>query len=184
MNGDIYAWIHIPDTNISYPVLQHPANDLFYNSRGVDKVYYAGGSIFSQRYNSKSFDEPMTVLYGHNYGLTIMFSQLNDYGDPEYFAAHPVVYIYTPEKLYEYHTFAAYPHSSEHLLLCYDFSDPEEFKGYFESLDGSFAANYRRELFPEPGDEVLTLSTCYRNNRMQRYLVQAVLAEEYDIEDK
>ena len=49
------------------------------------------------------------------------------------------------------------------------------------SLGEAINANYRRELFPQAGDKVLTLSTCYRQNRMQRFLVQGVLAETYDV---
>ncbi len=182
INPDIYAWIHIPDTNISYPVVQHPENDLFYNSHGVDGAYYSGGSIFSQRWNTRSFEDPMTVLYGHNYDLTAMFSQLNDYADPEFFASHPCIYIYTPDTVYVYEIFASYPHSSEHLLLCHDFSDPEQFAAYFAGLSSVFDSNYLEESFPEEGDRVLTLSTCYKNNRMQRYLVQGLLVSEYIIE--
>ena len=41
--------------------------------------------------------------------------------------------------------------------------------------------NYRRDLFPQFGDKVLTLSTCYRQNRTQRFLVQGVLTQEYTV---
>ena len=66
-------------------------------------------------------------------------------------------------------------------MLCYDFDDPQQFSDYFASLTDNVNANYRRELFPEFGDKVLTLSTCYKQNRMQRYLVQGVLAEQYTV---
>lgn len=182
INEDIYAWINIPDTNINYPVLQSPTNDLFYNSHGVDRNYYSGGSIFSQRYNTTTFTDPVTVLYGHNYDFTAMFSQLNDFADPEFFAQHPYIYIYTPDKVYQYEIFASYPHSSEHLLLCHDFTDPEQFAAYFDSLADGLDTNYLRDIFPDTDDLVLTLSTCYKQNRLQRYLVQGVLVAEYAIE--
>ena len=55
----------------------------------------------------------------------------------------------------------------------------------FQNVVGVLArklhTNYRRELFPQAGDKVLTLSTCYRQNRMQRFLVQGVLTETYDV---
>ena len=43
--------------------------------------------------------------------------------------------------------------------------------------------NYDREMFPALGDKVLTLSTCYKQNRMQRYLVQAKLTAQYSLLD-
>ena len=30
VNGDIYAWIYVPDTAIDYPVLQHPTDNTYY----------------------------------------------------------------------------------------------------------------------------------------------------------
>lgn len=181
INPDIYAWIDIPGTPVSYAVVQSPVNDLFYNNHAVDKTYYSGGSIFSQRYNSKDFQDPVTVLYGHNRTSKTMFAPVNDYASKEFFDAHPYIYIYTPDTVYQYEIFAAYPHSSEHLLLCYNFSRESTFNRYFSSLSNAIDANYRKELFPEAGDKVLTLSTCYKSNRLQRYLVQGVLTQEYSI---
>ena len=180
INEDIYAWIDIPGTPVSYAVVQNNS-DLFYNNHAVDKSYYTGGSIFSQKYNSKDFTDPVTVLYGHNRESKTMFAPVNDYASREFFDAHPTIYIYTPDAVFEYQIFAAYPHSSEHLLLNYDFTDPDTFAAYFEALGETIDANYRPELFPEEGDRVITLSTCYKSNRMQRYLVQGVLTMEYAV---
>ena len=49
INEDIYAWVNIPGTPVSYAVVQSPTNDLFYNNHAVDKSYYSGGSLYSQR---------------------------------------------------------------------------------------------------------------------------------------
>ena len=184
LNDEIYAWIEVPGTVINYAVVQSKTDDLFYNNHGVDKAYFSGGSIYSQRYNSTDFQDSMTVLYGHNRQSQTMFAQLNNFADAAYFDANRDIYIYTPETVYRYEIFAAYPHSSEHLLLCYDFDDPQQFAAYFDSLTDTVNANYRRDLFPEYGDKVLTLSTCYKQNRMQRYLVQGVLTEEYTVLQK
>lgn len=181
INEEIYAWIEVPGTSISYAVVQSASDDLFYNTHNIDKSYYTGGSIYSQRYNAKDFQDPVTVLYGHNRKTKTMFAQVNDFYDQDFFDAHPYIYIYTPEAVYEYQIFAAYPHSSEHLLLCHDFSDEEQFNAYFGALSDTIDSNYRRELFPSFGDKVLTLSTCYRSNRLQRYLVQGVLTAEYPV---
>lgn len=184
MNSDIYAWIEVPGTNISYPVVQSATDDLFYNRHALDRSYFTGGTIYSQRYNTKTFADPMTVLYGHNRSNRTMFAQLNDFADINVFKTNRYIYIYTPETVYEYAVFAAYPHSNEHLLLCHDFSDEADFNAYFSSLSAqTLNANYRPELFPKFGDRVITLSTCYHENRMQRYLLQGVLTGEYDVTD-
>ena len=179
INSEIYAWVEVPGTNINYAVVQSATDDLYYNRRNLDKTYFTGGSIFSQRYNSLDFQDPVTVLYGHNLQTGTMFAQLNNFCDPAFFKSAPCIYVYTPEKVYVYEIFAAHPHSSEHLLLCHDFTDEAEFTSFFGSMTSPFDSNYRRDLFPEFGDKVLTLSTCYRSNRLQRYLVHGVLAAEY-----
>lgn len=184
MNKDIYAWVELPAADISHAVVQSASNDLFYNDHNIDKSYYSGGSIFSQRYNTKTFEDPVTVLYGHNFHNNTMFAPLNGFADEDVFEANRDIFIYTPEKVYQYAIFAAYPHSSEHLLLCHDFTDSKEFAAYFDSLTDGLDAHYRTELFPEEGDKVLTLSTCYKRNRMQRYLVQGVLTQVYDVVEK
>ena len=180
INEDIYAWIDIPGTPVSYAVVQNP-EDLYYNNHAVDKSYYTGGSIFSQKYNSKDFTDPDTVLYGHNRESKTMLAPVNDYADQSFFDEHSKIYIYTPDTVYEYEIFAAYPYSSEHLLLNYDFTRESTFTAFFDGLNETIDSHYRRELLPGAGDRVITLSTCYKSNRMQRYLVQGVLTMEYAI---
>ncbi len=182
VNDEIYAWIEIPGTNISYPVVQSASDDLYYLRRGVDKTYYSSGTIFSQRYNTTTFDDPVTVLYGHTNKLQTMFTELNNFADALFFDENRHIYIYTPGAVYEYTIFAAHPHSGDHLLLCNDFSDPQQFSAYFDGLPDSINSNYRRELFPVPGDKALTLSTCYDDNDLQRFLVQGVLTASYPSE--
>ena len=181
LNDEVYAWIEVPGTVINYAVVQSATDDLFYINHAVDKSYFSGGSIFSQRYNTTTFQDSMTVLYGHNSRSQAMFAQLNNFADASFFEQNQSIYIYTPEKVYEYQIFAAYPHSSDHLLLCNDFNDPDQFAAYFDSLADGVNCNYRRDLFPQFGDKVLTLSTCYRQNRTQRFLVQGVLTQEYTV---
>ena len=180
MNPDIYAWITIPDTDISYAVLQRAGEEEYYSKHSENGAYYSGGSIFSQDYNQKDFSDPMTVLYGHNLRNGRMFPQLNDFSDAEVFEAHRYIYIYLPDRMLVYEIFAAYPHSNEHLLLCHDFADADDFTAYFDAVQAqkSLQSNFRTDAWPEPSDRVLTLSTCFRGDNHQRYLVQGKLVAE------
>jgi len=60
------TWLEVPDTQIDEPVLQHSGDDLYYNSHNAYGEYYMCGAVFSQEtYNDRTFDAPMTILYGH-----------------------------------------------------------------------------------------------------------------------
>lgn len=182
INDEIYAWLEIPGTNISYAVVQSAEDDLYYNNHSIDRTYYTGGSIFSQSYNSRDFTDPVTVIYGHNLKSQTMFSLLNNFADVGFFEENRLFYIYTPEKVFQYEIFAACPHSSEHLLLCHDFSNAEEHRAYFDELtQNSVSANFEKDMFPTPRDRVVALSTCYRQNRWQRFIVYGVLTAEYTV---
>ena len=163
-----------------YAVLQREGDEEYYSKHSENGAYYSGGSIFSQDYNQKDFSDPMTVLYGHNLRNGRMFAQLNDFSDAEVFEAHRYIYVYLPDRMLVYEIFAAYPHSNEHLLLCHDFADADDFTAYFDGVQAqkSLQANFRTDAWPEPGDRVLTLSTCFRGDNHQRYLVQGKLVAE------
>ena len=119
-------------------------------STAKNGAYYSGGSIFSQDYNQKNFSDPMTVLYGHNLRNGRMFAQLNDFSDAEVFEAHRYIYVYLPDRMLVYEIFAAYPHSNEHLLLCHDFSDADDFTAaYFDGVQAQKAC--RPTSAPTPG---------------------------------
>ena len=181
INPDIYAWVEVPGTAISYPVLHRAGDDGFYTNHSSDGAYYSGGSVYSEDYNSEDFTDPMTVLYGHNLRNGTMFAQLNDFADVTVFADHPRIYVYLPDRALVYDIFAAAPHSNEHLLGCHDFADQEDFTAFYTDFAAtrSMGANFRTTLFPMYGtDRVLTLSTCYRGNNQQRFLVMGRLIAE------
>ncbi|WP_228065170.1 class B sortase, partial [Streptococcus cuniculi] len=64
-NPDVYAWLQVDGTKIDYPVAQHPRDDSYYLSHDVDgaETYY--GAIFTELVNTKTFEDPITIIYGH-----------------------------------------------------------------------------------------------------------------------
>lgn len=181
VNPDIYAWIEIPGTEISYPILQREGDNSFYIRRNESGAYYSGGCIFSEDYNKRDFSDRMTVIYGHNLSSGKAFAYLNDFADSSVFNTHRYIYIYLPDKLLVYEIFAAYPYGSDHLLLNHNFDDREDFGDFFDAAFSSLSpsANFVENGKPDfDSDKVLTLSTCYRQDRHQRFLVQGKLIED------
>lgn len=178
VNGDIYAWLYIPDSTIDFPVLQHPTDNSHYLNYNLDGSKGYPGCIFSEKYNAKDFRDPLTVLYGHVMDTTgTMFAGLHKFRDSEYLEEHPYIYIYLPDKLYVYEIFAAYEYTNVHLLYGNDYTDAAEFLTYIEEIMNLRDMNCVRKEGIELSvdDRILTLSTCITGKPKNRYLVQGVL---------
>lgn len=180
VNGDIYAWIYIPDTVIDYPVLQHPTDNSYYLNYNIDGSKGYPGCIYTENYNKKDFSDPNTVMYGHNMKNGLMFAGLHRFEDSDYFNEHPYVYIYTEDTLFVYEIFAAYETGDEHILYNRDFADANIYRDYLNGIFQirSMNANIRESTVVTEEDRILTLSTCIADKPDSRYLVQGVLLNE------
>ena len=178
-NGHIYAWIEIPGTQVNYPVLQHPTDDAYYLDHTVDGVSGLPGSIYTESVHPKDFTATNTVLYGHNMKNDSMFGSLHDYESQEALDANPYVYMYLPDKTFIYQIFAASRFSDAYLPEYCDYESEEEFLSYIEEIRTN-AVSEDEELEVSFGSRILTLSTCISNDPTHRFLVEAVLIDEYE----
>ena len=181
-NPDIYAWIEYPGTNVDYPVVQSGDDDGYYLRRDIDGQEAVAGSLYTEHtYNDKSFDEPVTVIYGHNMANRTMFGGLQSHmesadlaGTEEYF------YIYQPGRILTYRVVGGAPGDDAHILYYNDFSDPAGFNNYFGNLYAQSGehVNLPGLLRPSPDDRVVILATCMNGERYLRYLIIGVLTED------
>lgn len=181
VNPEIYAWISIPDTEISYPIVQSAEDNSFYVRRSEAGVYYSGGCIFTENYNSRDFTDRLTVIYGHNLRSGRMFAEVNHFSDPEYFKEHRSIYVFQPDKALVYEVFAAVPYMNRHLLANDDINDRAVYDGFFKEIMGSLdtKANFLKGVVPDfDSDKVIVLSTCLEGNNRQRFLVFGRLVDE------
>ena len=175
-NSDICAWVEIPGTEISYPVLRHEGDNSYYLTRDSEGQKSSDGSIFVEDYNEPDFEDPVTVLYGHNMKSGAMFGELQSYfSDGEWFSENLTIYVYLPDKTVQYAVFAAVPYSNKHILYYNNFYNERQFNSFFDGIYAirSLTANFNSENNPQFGDHVLILSTCLNGDRTQRYLVMA-----------
>lgn len=177
MNPDIYAWIKVPGTVIDYPVVQSDTDNTYYLNHSVEKEEDKAGAIFTEDYNSKTFEDPNTVLYGHGMANGTMFDGLHQYMDRSFFDENREVIIYMPDKILHYQIFAAYLFDNRHLLQSIDFTNPEIFQAYLDMVYGihDMKSNIDTSANVTSQDKIITLSTCYAGMNDKRYLVQAVL---------
>ena len=181
VSEDIYAWIYLPNTNIDYPVLQHPTDNAYYLEHNLDGSEGYPGCIYTENYNSKDFTDPQTVVYGHNMRDGTMFSDLHKYEDEDFFNENKYVFFHTEDDVFAYRIFAAYQTDNLHQLLNYNFADNEVFLRYIAHIFEieSDPQILDRDVKYDENSRLLTMSTCVMKERQfhLRYLVQAFLVD-------
>ena len=177
INPDVYAWISIPGTNIDYPVLQHATDNSYYLNYNIDGSYGFPGCIYTENLNSKDFTDNNTIIYGHDLKAGTMFTQLHNFREREFFDEYDMVYIYTPERVYEYQVFAAYVYDDRHLMYSFDFENEEVYATYLENVLSrrDLNSNIREGVEVTKEDKIITLETCMKREPDKRLIVQAVL---------
>ncbi|MCC8080774.1 MAG: class B sortase [Lachnospiraceae bacterium] len=184
VNPDIYAWIHIEDTNVDYPILQSETDDDYYLDHTVDKDEGLPGSIYTQySYNSGCFEDNVTVIYGHNMRDDSYFGQLSEYQNEDFRNSHSTIEIYTPEHIYTYRLVFAITYDNSHLLASYDCNETDRYESFLNILQKNRTIPSWIEVpfTVTTDDKLIILSTC-NGNSSQRYLVGAVL-EQIDLKD-
>lgn len=180
INPDTVGWVHIPDTAISYPVMQAGDNSKYLKRDSTGKKSSAGAA-FVDSGNSVGPLDQNTVVYAHNMGSgreTEMFGPLLLYKERAYFEAHRLIQFDTCEKAYGWWEVFAVLHLDVRErgfnYLCQSFPDTAAFE--------SWLAQARERALYDTGvavcgsGRILTLSTCDRSRygRNGRLVVMAV----------
>lgn len=108
-----------------------------------------------------------------------MFAQLHKYEDSDFFDANREVLIYLPDEVLHYTIFAAHIYDDRHLLYSFDFTDPEVYQKYLDSIFSirDMSANIDKDITVTTDDQIITLVTCIGSQPNNRLLVQAVLTD-------
>lgn len=177
-NQDIVAWLEIPNSNISFPVLQGTDND-YYMTHTYNKQYSSDGSIFLD----KNFQwEPQSsnfLIYGHNNKNGNMFQDLLQYKDENYYKEHQRIRLTTEKEDKEYEILSAfisrvYYKNEENVFRYYYFINAESQEEYNKFIEESKKASlYDTGITAEYGEQLLTLSTCEYSQEDGRFAIVA-----------
>ena len=169
---DIIAWIYAPDTVIDYPIVKAEDN-FFYLRRMIDGNYNPSGTIFIDCLNEPDFASQNTLVYGHNMHDGSMFASLRNYDKQEYYDAHPIMYLNTPEQNYRIEIFAAYITDADSDTYNMNFSSQGVYQDYLNKMVSQSA--FKANISPEVSDHLVTLSTCTYEYDDARFVVQGRL---------
>ncbi len=175
INEDVFGYIHIEDTSISYPVVQGYDND-YYLDHAYTGDYMVCGSIFADCRNNTVVDKNRNlVLYGHNMNNGTMFNNVTLFLDEEFFNSH-VIEFYTEDAIYTFEPFAI--HRVEETYWYYDthFGTGERFVEFCNEMQEH--SNFNKGMKFDEDDTIITLSTCFNDLRtIYRYALQAKLVK-------
>ena len=180
LNEDTIGWIAIPDTPISYPVMQ-TENNQTYLKRDSSGKKSSAGAVFMDAGNSLSPLDQNTIIYAHNMGEgreDEMFAPLLLYKEKEHYMAHPYIQFDTHIEPHGWWEVFAVLHldirDKGFNYLRQSFPDQDAFSEWLEKARE--LSLYDTGVAVSITDSILTLSTCdrslYRGNG--RFVLLAV----------
>ncbi|MCQ4897310.1 class B sortase [Anaerotruncus sp. DFI.9.16] len=185
VNPDVFGWITIANTNISYPLVYN-ANTNFYTSRGYYKEASRNGVIWADGDTKFDANGEITsrncVLYGHNWTNCwrpvrignpgdVMFAQLAAYDNAEFAKANPYIRVATLGGDHLYQVFTVF---YTDLSFGYNYADGAVVNQIISTAKAKSIHDF--DVTVGPNDKIITLSTCTRvlgAGDNQRFVVMA-----------
>ena len=170
-NSDIVGWIRIPNTSISYALVQAEDNSK-YLRHSLDLTWNEFGWPFLDYKNSPDFTDKNTVIYGHNIVSGLMFADLaNIYNGS--LGNDVTINIYRSDyRLLTYKVFSAYVYDPEMYYLTTNFANDEQYSTYLNIMSSRSAINFNQTVGVD--DTIITLQTCTSDTK-RRIIVHAKL---------
>ena len=172
VNDEIVGWLYCQDTQINYPVVQG-SDDEFYLKHNFKKEPQNAGSIFVEAMNRPGFADSNTVIYGHQMNDGSMFDALGSWAEQEFYEAHPVMWLLTPEASYQVVLFSGYTTAA--LSDTYTvFTGPcRQLEEYLEQCAAN--SDFEAQVELDVGEKYITLSTCAYDFENARYVLHGKL---------
>lgn len=167
---DALGWLYIPNTAISYPIMQSGDND-HYLSHAYDGSYLKAGSVFLDYRCENRFMNPINIVYAHNMKNGSMFAGVLNFTNESYFESHRYGWLATPETVYRI-----------------DFFSCARADRYDELYDGSLSVTdwiprvenmsvVCREMEYSENNRFISLSTCSYEFQNARTILTGKLVE-------
>ncbi len=175
-NKDTYGYIHIPNTKISYPMVQCDNND-FYLKHGIDGRPLAVGAIFIDFRNHEKVElNRNIIIYGHNMLNGSMFYDATKFVEDRNFFMNTEndIEITTFDGHYTFRVFSAYPTDKYDKYFRTHFASDAEYLTFLLEREAR-SLHHREDITLSEDDIIITLSTCILGNEDGRYAVHAKL---------
>lgn len=176
-NPDIKGWITIPHTVIDYPVVQSTDN-VYYLKYNFNKTIDKYGALFLDYRNQVNVQSKNMVIYGHDMKDGQMFHSIVNYQFIDFYKTSSLITFNTIYGNYQWKVFAAFIANADPKdgyvfnYIATDFPSDSSFKSFIKEARARSLIN-APSVDVEPGDTILTLSTCYYSLNDARFVVMA-----------
>ena len=167
---DALGWLYIPDTVISYPVLQSDDN-FYYLDHAYDGTPLKAGSVFLDYRCEGRFRNPINIVYAHNMKNGSMFAQITRFKNDSFFESHKYGWLATPETVYRIDFFSLAVADWHDSLYEGDTSISEWIPHIYDKSAVS------REMTYSDDDRFVSLSTCSYEFTNARNILTGKLVE-------
>lgn len=171
-NSDICAWLYVPGTNVTLPVAQRAGDDSYYLYHDIAGNGSPIGTPFLHPSNSRSFENRVSVVYGHTYmdiDEQIDFAQLHFLLVDDFFDSHATIKIYLPKgEMLEYDIVSALVFNDTDIMKANgNFESRAKTQEYFDFVSGenSLEGNVHEGITLNAStDRIIQLETCEYSN--------------------
>ena len=172
-NPDCAAWIEIPGTRISYPVMYREGDGGYYLTHTYRQTEAKAGAVHIDG-ASEGVESRNLLIYGHTLLDGSMFSDLHKYKNQSFYQCHPYIYLHLPDgSVRRYQVVACVLTEGEQSgFYLWDFADDTSAQAYYDRF-------MEQSLYPTgisvdagEGKQTLVLSTCTR--KIYRRLILAI----------
>lgn len=192
-NQDFVGWLTVPGTSIDTPVYKTSNNSYYLKHDNYDS-YTKYGVPFMDMYCGVKNLSRNTTIYGHNFDNGLIFDELHNYQNLEFFKENPIIEFNTLYKDYKWKIIAAFHTNGEAAgdngYLFYYIAASMGNNSFMDFYDELEQRSYiHTGVDVQPTDKILTLSTCTyffdKNGATQnaRFAVVARLVRDGESED-
>ena len=162
-NSDTAGWIQVNGTNINYPYV-HTTDNEYYLTHSFDKSYNSAGWVFLDYRNKKDEYGRNNILYAHSRLDNTMFGSLRGVISPSWYNNSNNYIVKTSNEKTNalWQVFSVYTIEPESYYIKTKFNDAE-FEKFLNTITSRSVHDFNVTTSVE--DKILTLSSCYYDNK-------------------
>ena len=176
INKEVYGYLIVKNTKISYPVLKHSDNNYYLKHDIYNRKTSIGAIFFDYRNNIKKLDDN-TIIYGHSMLNGTMFGTLRKVTNTSWRKDEDnlIISLTTEKGTLNFKIFSVYKVDYTTDYLKVKFSSTKDKEKFIKMI--TKRSTFKNDTNVGVNDKILTLSTCTGGNN-RRLVVHAVLLKD------